>query len=177
MCGRNIDSLMRLYSRYLQGKGNALAVSFSGEWIYRSPAFASEENMICPPDTGYSQERLVYMENGKHPVMCVYGSFPAPWQDYRGILKLFNLGFYLFCHKIKMVCHTGNFILSLNWNPTAVISICNLCRCTGNLSRRAKNNIQELKQLFLKRGKKPLNRKKKRKHQHRKINQILLFQC
>ena len=87
----NIDSLMRLYSRYLQGKGNALAVSFSGEWIYRSPAFASEENMICPPDTGYSQERLVYMENGKNPVMCVYGSFPAPWQDY-GLMYIGNLG-------------------------------------------------------------------------------------
>lgn len=26
----NIDSLMRLYSRYLQGKGNGLAVSFQG---------------------------------------------------------------------------------------------------------------------------------------------------
>ncbi len=78
----NIDSLMRLYSRYLQGKGNGLAVAFSGEWIYESPAFSMEENMIFPPDTGYSQERLVYMENGSRPVLCVYGSFPAPWQDY-----------------------------------------------------------------------------------------------
>lgn len=78
----NIDNLMHLYSRYLQGKGNGLAVSFSGEWIYESPAFASEENMIYPPDTGYSQERLVYMENGNRPVLCVYGSFPAPWQEY-----------------------------------------------------------------------------------------------
>ena len=47
----NIDNLMRLYSRYLQGKGNGLAVAFSGEWIYESPAFASEGNMIFPPDT------------------------------------------------------------------------------------------------------------------------------
>ena len=29
----NIDNLMRLYSRYLQGRGNGLAVAFSGEWI------------------------------------------------------------------------------------------------------------------------------------------------
>ena len=87
----NIDSLMRLYSRYLQGKGNALAVSFSGEWIYESPAFASQENMIFPPDTGYSQERLVYMQNGNCPVLCVYGSFPAPWQDY-GLMYIGNLG-------------------------------------------------------------------------------------
>lgn len=86
----NIENLMRVYSRYLQGKGNALAVSYSGEWIYESPAFASRENMIFPPDTGYSQERLVYMENGKHPVLCVYGRFPAPWQDY-GLMYIGNL--------------------------------------------------------------------------------------
>lgn len=86
----NIDNLMRLYSRYLQGKGNGLAVSFSGEWIYESPAFASEENMIYPPDTGYSQERLVYMENGNRSVLCVYGSFPAPWQEY-GLMYTGNL--------------------------------------------------------------------------------------
>ena len=48
----NIDNLMRLYSRYLQGRGNGLAVAFSGEWIYESPAFASGENTISPPDTG-----------------------------------------------------------------------------------------------------------------------------
>ena len=87
----NIDSLMRLYSRYLQGKGNGLAVSFSGEWIYESPAFASQENRILPPDTGYSQERLVYMENGKRSVLCVYGIFPAPWQEY-GLMYIGSLG-------------------------------------------------------------------------------------
>ena len=86
----NIDSLMRLYSRYLQGKGNGLAVAFSGEWIYESPAFASEENTILPPDTGYRQERLVYMENGDRPVLCGYGSFPAPLQDY-GLMYIGNL--------------------------------------------------------------------------------------
>ncbi len=78
----NMDSLMRVYSRYLQGQGNGLAVSFSGEWIYTSPAFAPEENMAFPPDTSYRQERLVYMESGSRPALCVYGSFPAPWQDY-----------------------------------------------------------------------------------------------
>ncbi len=87
----NIDDLMRLYSRYLQGRGNGLAVAFSGEWIYESPAFASEGTMIFPPDTGYSQERFVYMENGNFPVLCVYGSFPAPWQEY-GLMYIGNLG-------------------------------------------------------------------------------------
>ncbi|MDE5933524.1 MAG: HAMP domain-containing histidine kinase, partial [Lachnospiraceae bacterium] len=86
----NIDNLMRVYSRYLQGKGNGLAVAFSGEWIYESPAFAPGENMILPPDTGYSQERLVYIEKGSSPVLCVYGSFPAPWQDY-GLMYMGDL--------------------------------------------------------------------------------------
>ncbi|HBN55579.1 MAG TPA: hypothetical protein DD414_02290 [Lachnospiraceae bacterium] len=86
----NIDKLMRLYARYLQGKGNELAVAFSGEWIYESAAFVPVENMIFPPDTGYSQERLVYMENGSRPVLCVYGSFPVPWQDY-GLMYMGDL--------------------------------------------------------------------------------------
>lgn len=100
----NIDSLMGLYSRYLQGKGNALAVAFSGEWIYESPAFALEENMIFPPDTGYSQERLVYMVKGSHPVLCVYGSFPAPWQDY-GLMYIGNLS-----DTIQSWRHTKNIL-------------------------------------------------------------------
>ena len=86
----NIDSLMRVYSRYLQGKGNGFAVAFCGEWIYESSAFRSEANGILPPKTGYRQDRLVYMENGNRPVLCVYGSFPAPWQDY-GLIYIGNL--------------------------------------------------------------------------------------
>lgn len=100
----NIDNVMRLYSRYLQGKGNELAVAFSGEWIYESPGFAAEDNMIFPPDTGYSQERLVYMENGNCPVLCVYGSFPAPWQDY-GLMYIGDLS-----DTIQSWRHTKNIL-------------------------------------------------------------------
>lgn len=100
----NIDNVMRLYSRYLQGKGNGLAVAFSGEWIYESPGFAAEDNMIFPPDTGYSQERLVYMENGNRPVLCVYGSFPAPWQDY-GLMYIGDLS-----DTIQSWRHTKNIL-------------------------------------------------------------------
>lgn len=101
---KNIDNVMRLYSRYLQGKGNGLAVAFSGEWIYESPGFAAEDNMIFPPDTGYSQERLVYMENGDRPVLCVYGSFPAPWQDY-GLMYIGDLS-----DTIQSWRHTKNIL-------------------------------------------------------------------
>ena len=86
----NMDHLMRSCSRYLRGKGDGLAVAFSGDWIYKSSALSPKESMISPPDTGYRQERLVYMEMGNPPVLCVYGSFPAPLQDY-GLMYIGNL--------------------------------------------------------------------------------------
>ncbi len=77
-----IGQLMGSYIRYLQGKGSGLAVSFSGEWIYKSSAHMLKNNTNFPPDTDYRQERIVYMENETNPVLCVYGRFPAPWQEY-----------------------------------------------------------------------------------------------
>ncbi len=87
----NIAPLMRSYSRYLQGKGDGLAVSFQGNWIYESSELKPKRYMAYPPDTGSRQERLVYMENGIPPVLCVYGSLPAPFQDY-GLMYIGNLG-------------------------------------------------------------------------------------
>lgn len=85
-----IDLLMRSYSRYLQGKGGGLAVAFSGEWIYKSSVLMPKETMSFPPDTDWKQERIVYMENKTSPILCVYGNFPAPWQDY-GLMYIGNL--------------------------------------------------------------------------------------
>ncbi len=110
----NIDNIMRLHSRYMQGKGNGLAVAFSGEWIYESPIFASEGNMADPPDIGYSEGRLVYMENGNCPVLCVYGSLPAPWQDY-GLMYIGNLS-----DTVQSWRHTKNILFLIG---TAVILI------------------------------------------------------
>lgn len=64
--------------------------------------------MIFPPDTGYSQERLVFMENKNRPVLCVYGSFPAPWQDY-GLMYIGNLNdtISLWRHTKKILFLTG----------------------------------------------------------------------
>lgn len=86
----NIDKLMRSYSRYIQGKSGGLAVAFAGEWIYVNSGFMPKENMIFPPDTDYKQDRIVYMENETAPILCVYGNFPAPWQDY-GLMYIGNL--------------------------------------------------------------------------------------
>lgn len=115
----NIGGLMRLYSRYLQGKGNGLAVSFSGEWIYESQSYAvwPEERRNAPPDTGYSQERLVYMENGKSPALCVYGSFPAPWQDY-GLMYIGNLS-----EPIRSWRHTKNLLFLAGAGITLMMAL------------------------------------------------------
>lgn len=113
----NIDGLMRLYSRYLQGKGDALAVSFSGEWIYESTAVSWEESRKAPPDTGYSQERSVYMENGSVPVLCVYGSFPAPWQDY-GLMYIGNLE-----EPIRSWRHTKNILFLAGAGVTLMMAV------------------------------------------------------
>ncbi len=86
----NIDKLMRSYARYIQGKSGGLAVAFAGEWIYENSEFMPKENMIFPPDTDYKQNRIVYMENETTPILCVYGNFPAPWQDY-GLMYIGNL--------------------------------------------------------------------------------------
>lgn len=115
----NIGGLMRLYSRYLRGKGNGLAVSFSGEWIYESQSYAvwPEERRNAPPDTGYSQDRLVYMENGKSPVLCVYGSFPAPWQDY-GLMYIGNLS-----EPIRSWRHTKNLLFFAGAGITLMMAL------------------------------------------------------
>ena len=84
----SMDRLMRTYTHYLQGREDGLAVAFSGEWIYRSALPREVPNP--PPDTGHGQERLVCLEDGTPPVLLVYGSFPAPWQDY-GLLYMGNL--------------------------------------------------------------------------------------
>ena len=99
----NIDKLMSSYSRYLQGNGGGLAVAFSGEWIYESSEFMQAGNMIVPPDTDCRQERIVYMDNETYPILCVYGSFPPPWQDY-GLMYVGNLSNTLSSIKADFQC-------------------------------------------------------------------------
>ncbi len=86
----NIAQLARSYSRYLQGKSGGLAVAYSGKWIYKSADPMPAGSPEIPPDTEQKQERMVYMKDGTSPVLCVYGSFPAPWQDY-GLLYVGDL--------------------------------------------------------------------------------------
>ena len=83
----NIDNLVRPYFRYLQGRKGQLAVAYSGEWIYKSSK-DMPENIVPKDGSGDftdiagAQERVVYMKNMDAPNICVYGNFPAPWQDY-----------------------------------------------------------------------------------------------
>lgn len=81
-----IDKLMRPYCRYLLSRKGGVAVSFSGEWIYKSSEMVPKDGPVHFADlTG--TERIVCMEKEPSPQICVYGNFPAPWQDY-GLLYI-----------------------------------------------------------------------------------------
>lgn len=88
--GWDINKLMRPYSRYLQSRKGGLAVAFLGEWIYKSSEMMPKDSSVCFRNTSGTQERIVYMENETSPMICIYGSFPAPWQDY-GLLYVGDL--------------------------------------------------------------------------------------
>lgn len=86
----NIDNLMHPYVRYLQNRKGRLAVTFSGEWIYKSSEMMPKDSPFSLADAAGTQKRIVYMENETVPMICIYGNFPAPWQDY-GLMYIGDL--------------------------------------------------------------------------------------
>lgn len=87
-----IRELVQTYARYSQSKKNELVLSEGGEWICRR----GDEPPETVPDTLAGQaghtERIVFQEAVlSEPKLCVYGRFPAPYQDY-GLLYRADLG-------------------------------------------------------------------------------------
>lgn len=78
----SIEELMRNYARYSQNRGNELAVSCDGEWIYCSgkeaPTEVSEEIF----EQTDQSKRLVFLQKKPTLQICVYGRFPAPFTSY-----------------------------------------------------------------------------------------------
>lgn len=78
----SIDELMSVYLRYSQSRKTGLAVSYKGAWIYQT---SQQLLLINPADlsarTDHS-ERIVFVESIPEPMLCIYGSFPAPFHDY-----------------------------------------------------------------------------------------------
>ncbi len=78
----SMAELMRTYSRYSQNRNNQLAVSCGSDWIY----YAGEKAPEGDPESFWNQvdqsERLVFMQKKPSAGLCVYGRFPAPFQEY-----------------------------------------------------------------------------------------------
>ena len=97
----NIDGLMRLYSRYLQGKGNGLAVSFSGKVLPSRGKKAGKPRRIratvriglCIWKTGVSRYfafMAAFRLLGRITGLCISEIWKNP-SDHGAIRKIFFL--------------------------------------------------------------------------------------
>lgn len=78
----SMDDLMRIYARYSQNRNNAFAVSREEKWIWYSEDTAPTEDPDSFAEQTNQSERLVFMQRKPVQELCVYGRFPAPFQEY-----------------------------------------------------------------------------------------------
>lgn len=80
--GASVGEIIQTYVRYSQNKRNELALSDGEEWIYYHGDNPPESTPASLLKQGNVSERYVFLE--KKPVLklCVYGRFPAPYQEY-----------------------------------------------------------------------------------------------
>ncbi len=78
----SMGEMMRNYSRYSQNRDNKFAVSCGEEWIWQSGERTPGEN----PGSFFAEinqsERMVFIRREPAWQLCVYGRFPAPFQEY-----------------------------------------------------------------------------------------------
>lgn len=78
----SLDDLMGVYARYAQNRDNSLAVSCEEEWIWYSGDSAPEEDPGSLAGETDQSERIVFVRREPVWQVCVYGRFPAPFQEY-----------------------------------------------------------------------------------------------
>lgn len=78
----SLDGLMEVYLRYSQNKKTGLAVSLKDEWICKTAQTLPAVRPSFFADRTESSERIVLVENNPEPLLCIYGRFPAPFQEY-----------------------------------------------------------------------------------------------
>lgn len=87
----SMESLAGTYLRYSRNRGNELAVACGEEWICCggdiSPAKTPGEILSREA----ASDRIVFIEKTPVPKLCIYGRFPAPYQDY-GLFYSADLG-------------------------------------------------------------------------------------
>lgn len=78
----SMESLSRTYLRYSRNRGNELAVACGEDWICHDGDLLSG---VEPGDFLSWEDlsdRIVFIEKKPDPRLCVYGRFPAPYQEY-----------------------------------------------------------------------------------------------
>lgn len=78
----SMGDLMRIYARYSQNRDNAFAVSCEEEWIWYSGDSAPAEGPGSLAGQTDQSERIVFVRREPAWQLCVYGRFPAPFQEY-----------------------------------------------------------------------------------------------
>lgn len=78
----SMGDLMRTYARYSQKRDNAFAVSCEGDWIWYSGNTAPAEDPGGLAGQTDQSERMVFVRRKPEWQLCVYGRFPAPFQEY-----------------------------------------------------------------------------------------------
>lgn len=78
----SMEELMRIYARYSQNRDNAYAVSCEEAWIWYSGNSAPSEDAGSLAGQTDQSERMVFIRREPTWEICVYGRFPAPFQEY-----------------------------------------------------------------------------------------------
>lgn len=78
----SMGELMRTYARYSQNRDNGFAVSCEKEWIWHSGDSVPAEDPGSLAEQMNQSERMVFTRREPVWQLCVYGRFPAPFQEY-----------------------------------------------------------------------------------------------
>lgn len=76
----SMGEMMRNYSRYAQNRDNEFAISCREEWIWESGVQTEEPGSFFAEIN--QSERVVFIRREPVWQLCVYGRFPAPFQEY-----------------------------------------------------------------------------------------------
>lgn len=130
-----MDDLMTVYARYSQNRKSGLAVSYEEAWVYQTKRLLPGVSPADLEASGGSSGRIAFVENNPEPVFCVYGRFPAPYQDY-GFLYTSDLS-----EPLSSWRQMKNTLLLIGAFVTLILAICLLAfleiifRPLGQISR------------------------------------------
>lgn len=114
----SLESLMSPYTRYSQNKNTHLAVTYKGQWIYKGGIELDEADTLVLAEQTKNTERTISIWRKSKPEICIYGCFPAPFQDY-GLLYICNLN-----DMISSWRSMKNFLFFIGIVVAVILSVC-----------------------------------------------------